>query len=247
MKEINGVVSGKGGTGKTTNANHCLPYLTSSSIVVEIDNNNFSSIYSNSQKINGKTVSTKQSDLEKAIDDADFDSFENNIIIDAGGGEDSIKVIKAIKAVGLKVKYWIPLMPDFETIGVLKNTRELIEDAETNLILSNFRNLEEDFWFIFGSEEYGIEPNLSILKHFTNTYQVPNSNLFGIAKTYKTTVWDLALIQSSYSLEKIKKEWREQGREAYHKNMQMHRLSVACNKLLEQIKSSKNQIELNHE
>ncbi len=241
---INVIVNGKGGVGKTVNANHVLPFLTSSSIVVEIDNNNFSSIYSNSQQIDGKTVTTKQNDLEKAIDDADFDGYKKNIIIDAGGGEDTKKVIKAIQAVGLKVVYWLPLMPDFETIGVLRSTRELIGNDKCNLILSNFRDLKEDFWFIFGSEEYGIEPNIGILEHFDNSYQVPNTNLFGIAKAYKTTIWDLALIHTGYNLEVIKKEWREQGREAYHKNMQMHRLSVACDRLLRQIEESKNQIEV---
>lgn len=241
---INVIVNGKGGVGKTVNANHVLPFLTSSSIVVEIDSNNFSSIYSNSKQIDGKTVTTKQNDLEKAIDDADFDGWEKNIIIDAGGGDDTKKVIKAIQAVGLNVVYWIPLMPDFETIGVLKNTRELIGNDKCNLIFSNFRDLKEDFWFIFGSEEYGIEANIGILEHFDNSYQVPNTNLFGIAKVYKTTIWDLALIHTGYNLEGAKKEWREHGREAYHKNMQMHRLSVACDRLLRQIEESKNQIEV---
>lgn len=236
------VLGQKGGIGKTTISNHVLPYLTSSNAIIEIDNNNFSSIYTKSKQIRGQSVTTKAKDLEKALNDADFDSFESNIIIDVGGGDDTTKVIKAVKEIGLEVHWYLPLTADFETLQVLQNTRELIGDAQTNLIFSNFSNLEEDFWFVFGSEEYGISENLEILNYFNNTYKVKNSNLFSISKSFKTTVWDLALVHKQYNLQKIKKEWRELGREEYHKKMQLHRLSVSCDSLLEEVKNSKNAI-----
>ena len=85
---INVIVNGKGGVGKTTTANHVLPYLTESTEIIEIDNNNFSSIYANSKAITGKTIRTNKKDIENALAEADFDTLDHNIIIDCGGGDD---------------------------------------------------------------------------------------------------------------------------------------------------------------
>jgi len=241
---INVVVGQKGGVGKTTISNHILPYLTNSNVVTEIDNNNFSSIYSNSTVVTGTSVTAKQNELEKALNDADFDSFEGNVIIDAGGGDDSSKVIKAIKEIGLEVEYWLPFTADFETLKVLQNTRELIGDAKTNLIFSNFYDIEKDFWFIFGNDEFGIDENLEILNNFDNIYQVKNSILLGMAKSFRTTIWDLAIVHENYQLDEIKKEWREKGREFYHQALQRHRLSISCNNLLQEVNDSKNSIKV---
>jgi len=239
---INVVFGQKGGIGKTLISNHVLPYLSGSRMVVEIDNNNFSSIYDNSKKIIGKSTNTSIKELEKTLNDIDYDSSDDNIIVDVGGGDDSTKVINAILEIGLDVEYWLPLSTDFETVKTLRNTRNIIGDAKTNLVFSNFTNLKIDFWFIFGSEEYGIKENLEILENFNNFYQVKNSVLFGIAKVYKTTIWDLALIHKDYELSKIKNIWRKNGREYYHKALQMHRLSVSCDNFLKGVKSSQNEI-----
>jgi len=240
------VVAGqKGGLGKTEISNNIAPYLNGATKVYQIDNNNIQINNFNSKKIKGFTVKTDKKSMEQAIDEADFASYEEPVIIDAGGGDDTTKVINAIQAIGLKAEYYLPLTPDPNTLAVLQQTRKLVVDnATVNLIFSNFRNLKEDFWFIFGSDEYGFEANLEILKQFDNIYQVPNSPLFGIAKAYQTTVWDLAEIHTHYELQEEKHKWRELGKEQYHKKMQMHRLSVDCHNLLENVKNSKNSIEV---
>jgi cellulose biosynthesis protein BcsQ len=233
---INVIVNGKGGVGKTTTANHVLPYLTESTEIIEIDNNNFSSIYTNSKAITGKTIRTNKKDIENALAEADFDTLDHNIIIDCGGGDDSEKVITAIKNIGLECEFWMPLMPDFETVEVLKNTKKLIgNEYKINLILNNFGNLESDFWFIFGSKDYGFDANLDFLDEFDNVIKVPNSSLFSIAKAYQTTVLDLAQISKGYELNEAKVAWRKMGKEQYTAMLQRHRLSVDCASLLDSI------------
>lgn len=235
----------KGGLGKTTISLNIATFLTDAKKVFQIDNNNFQVDIVNSKKVKGITVKTDKKAMEEALDEADFASYNEPVVIDAGGGDDTTKVFNGAQAIGLKAEYYLPLTPDPDTLAVLQQTKELIIDGSPiNLIFSNFRNLVEDFWFIFGSEEYGIEPNLEILKQFDNIYQVPNSPLFAIAKAYQTTVWDLALIHTHYELQEEKQKWRELGKEQYHKKMQMHRLSVDCHNLLENVKNSKNSIEV---
>ena len=197
---INVVINAKGGVGKTTVANHILPYITNSKIVFEIDSSNFSSIYSASSKIEGRTIETTQQGLEDAIDDASFLSLaqQKNILIDTGAGEDSRRTIKALKASGLKCTYWIPIMADMEALHPLYATRELIGDAECNLVFSNFRNLEEDFWFIFGDSRHGFDKDFEIFKHFDNMLKVPNTTLFAKVKAFCLTLCTVAEFAKSY-------------------------------------------------
>lgn len=245
MSQINVVVNLKGGVGKTTAANHVLPYLTNSEMIFEIDNSNFSSIFAESLKIEGKSFSTEQKELESAIADADFDSFDKSVIIDSGAGDDSEKVIKAIQALNLDVVYWIPLMPDRKALIPLKKTLDLINQGkkqEINLIFSNFTNLKEDFWFIFGSDD-GFEQDLSILDNFDFLYEMPKTNIFGKVEVFNTTAWDYALLHQEYVLEEEKVKWRQEGRDYHHAMLNVHRRSVECFEYLEQVLNSAKKVQ----
>jgi len=237
---INVVINAKGGVGKTTVANHILPFLTNSKTIFEIDSSNFSSIYSLSTKIEGKTIETTQQGLEDAVDDASFLSLaqQKNILIDTGAGEDSRRTIQALKASGLTCTYWMPIMADMEALHPLYATRELIGDAECNLVFSNFRNLEEDFWFVYGDSRHGFDKDFEIFKHFDNMLKAPNTTLFAKCKAFNTTIWDMAEIHKGYKLEEAQVEWGKQGREAWGKNMAMHRLSTASWDYLQQVKET---------
>jgi hypothetical protein len=239
MNKINVIAGFKGGVGKTTAANHVIPFLTGSKTVFEIDNSNFSSIFSQSEKIEGRTVSTNQKDLETALNDAQFDSFNHNVVVDAGAGDDSKKVIEALKKSNLKCIYWLPLMPDRKGLIPLQKTLEAIGDsaAEINLIFSNFSNLKEDFWFIFGSDD-GFEEDLSILENFDFIFEMPKSNVFGKTEFFNTTVWDYSLISQSYQLDEVQAEWVQEGREVFHRNMNIHRRSVDCFEYLQAVQKS---------
>lgn len=243
MSNIHIVAGLKGGIGKTTFSIHVLPFLLGARSIFQIDNNNFFDDLNNSQKVTGKTIRTDKKSIEQALNEADFKSFSEPTIIDSGGGDDNAKIAQSVKNVGLEAIYWLPLTPDPSTLTVLGETKKLIgNEAEVNLVLANFNNLREDFWFIFGSDEYGIDENKSILKEFSNVYLMPHSPLFSITKIHETTVWDLSEIHQAYTLSEIKKEWLSLGMSGYHEKMQSHRLSVDCFELLNGIKNSKNTV-----
>lgn len=243
MSNIHIVAGLKGGVGKTTFSIHVLPFLSEARAIFQIDNNNFFDDLNNSQKVTGKTIRTDKKSVEQALNEADFKSFSEPIIIDCGGGDDTAKIIQSVKNMGLEATYWLPLTPDSSTLAVMGETKKLIDNkAEVNLVLANFNNLKEDFWFIFGNDEYGIDANIGILKEFSNVYLMPRSPLFSITKIHETTVWDLSEIHQTYTLNEVKKEWLKLGMDGYHEKMQSHRLSVDCFELLNSIKNSKNTV-----
>lgn len=199
----------KGGVGKTILANHVLPSLTDSALVIEIDNNNISSIYTASEKIKGITLQTNQKSLEQAIVEAELSSLDGNIIIDAGGGDDSIKVIEALMAAKLDCTVWLPITPDQE---ILLNAKELVSKIgktyPINLVFSRFSNLKDDFYFIFGDETQA--PNLQFLAPFAHVLQIPMKNIFSKAKQRSTTVWDLATIFGEIDPQDLKRSWQNE-------------------------------------
>ncbi|MDD4505855.1 MAG: hypothetical protein PHE60_05765 [Sulfurospirillaceae bacterium] len=199
----------KGGVGKSTISNHILPSLTGSSLIIEIDNNNVSSIYSSSSKIRGVTLKTDKKSIEQAIVEAELNSLDSNIIIDAGGGDDSLKVIEALMAAKLECTVWLPITPDAEALTNLQHIVQKVgKTYPINLVFSRFSKLKEDYYFIFGDETQSA--NLQFLAPFANILQVPIKNIFSKAKQRATTVWDLATIFGDKDPQMLKKEWQNE-------------------------------------
>lgn len=219
----------KGGVGKTTLSNHVLPFLTDAALVIEIDNNNISNIYNASEKIKGISLQTNQKSLEQAIVEAELSSIDGNVIIDAGGGDDSIKVIEALMAAKLDCTVWLPITPDQE---ILQNARGLISKVgktyPINLVFSRFYDLRSDYYFIFGDETQ--KEDLSFLTPFTNILQLPLKNIFSKAKQRATTVWDLATIFGDIDPQELKKNWQNEyaaaANKAEAKELYMQRRAV---------------------
>ena len=115
MATIYTVVSTKGGVGKSVISNSVLSsvltHLGRSFKIFEIDNNNSSNIFSHSAIIKDNTKNVKTSD-KNIMAEIIFEtlSSDNEIIIDAGGGDDALKVIDIVQGIGeANVKWIIPL------------------------------------------------------------------------------------------------------------------------------------------
>jgi cellulose biosynthesis protein BcsQ len=237
------VVNTKGGVGKSTIASQVLPVLfrdTNKDIkVYELDDNN-RTFYKNS-KIEFKTLRTEKS--EEAIDEVYFDlELGEDVIniIDAGGGNDTKVVLEAIKKAELKdVVYFIPINDDFEQFENTKATIELIRSFDKNskiflifnrAISFKIDDIKNQFIAFFGSENYGIEGRFSEIADLIerNFLILQNTQIISILKNfYGTTLYDFYhenkdLIENS---EKYKKEWVQEGREYFKKQMKHFRFA----------------------
>lgn len=242
------LATSKGGAGKTSISHNVAPALLDSEFVkiIEIDNSNDSMLsISESKRVSGISLKASGADLDKAADETVLTTLGEkiSIVLDTGGGDDSKRAMEAVSREVPNLEVWIPLTPDFETIANAIATANIVPDGiKKVLVFSNFTNLEEDYWFIFGSSDFGIERNLSIFDYFDETIEVPKSRLFGLSKLYRTTLWDLSDISKSYDYSVARMEWVKLPRGDFAKQMSRHRLSVAASEFLEDVKASKKEV-----
>jgi len=237
-------VNTKGGGGKTTTSTHVLAYLLYQGEpinVVEIDNNNVSSIFHNSQILVSKSITTDQKELRRALSEAVFDP-KQEYIIDAGGGDDSLAVIREVIALGEEVEFYIPIQPDRKTLHNVKETVQAIgKDYPIHLILNNFYPGEREtaFWFIYGDEDNGFEANLAILRQFNSVISVPHSRTIGQAEAFGKTVGDVALAEKRLNFAAAKAEARAQGLDAFDALLKEHNRGLDAIDFLDSIKVEK--------
>jgi len=243
MSNVLVVVNTKGGVGKSTIASQVLPVLfreTDKKIkIYELDDNN-RTYYQNS-KIEFNTLKTSKT--EDVIDDVNIDlMLDENVIniIDAGGGNDTKAVLNGIQKAELKgLTYFIPVNDDFEQFENTKTTinviREFDDKAKIFLIFNRTTSFKLDeiknqFIAFFGSEDYGIEGRFGEIANLIEKdfLILQNTQIISILKNfYNTTLYDFYhenkdLIENS---EKYKKEWVQQGRDFFKKQMKHFRFA----------------------
>lgn len=245
------VCSTKGGVGKTITGSMILPLLLHSEdkqiSVYEIDDNNKITISSNF--IQFKSIQIK--DSEDVLDQVYFDSFsqdKNKInVIDAGGGNDTIKVLGSLAQNDMTgLNYYIPLNDDFDQVENVKNTIEIIKSFDLNptinLILNRCismeqREIQKQFSSIFGDHEIGLLSRYEQLE-FDNIFFVPNTNIFSLLKShYQTALLDSYLNAKELIENKHKyhMEWHQKGEEVFKKNMNMFRFAKRVEQLVQDL------------
>ena len=207
IRDINviAVVSLKGGVGKTNTSwqvkTSLLAYIAINFQVWEIDDNNKSFYYTNSDILTENNCQTVRTDDEEIAANIALETITSGekIIVDGGGGNDTRAAIKLIKAVGDDVsKVWlIPVDPNSDDFKLAQETAELIDDPDnTYFILNNFVSEKQFRWFD--------------RKKYKNFVEVPYSELFAYAREEKQTLYDLAQISQNMSKEQAKQIFIEQ-------------------------------------
>lgn len=211
MKNI-AIINTKGGVGKSTLAFHVLPAILAdikNFSILEIDNNNkTTTAFSNTQILKGKITSVNIDEGMQRLEELVINNMldEDKIsVIDAGGGDDSLKVIHSFIDQDLiaDTLFIIPFMPDFVQLKNLVDTYNVLPDTAKSIVVLNNADLSDPdhLMFIKGNEDYEI-PNIStIFPHFA---VCPKSPLFSYsASRNKETIKDLALLASQYNQKEI--------------------------------------------
>ncbi len=251
MSNIKIVLNTKGGVGKSVISTQILPLLTDSEVeIYEVDNNNKTQLDNSSLKI--KSFEANKAD--EALDEAFFEALANEnklVIIDAGGGDDSKKVITAIEKADFDdVEYYIPLNSDLEqqknVIDTINLIKSIDKKAKVNLILNRAKSLNEEdikeqFINIFGDEKYNIDSLFeNIKKDVKKVYAVEDNNVLQIVKNiYKTTIKDILANNQDIldNIAELRKSWVKEGKEEFKKKMSFYRLLKDINDFANQIKN----------
>jgi hypothetical protein len=221
--QIIAVLSGKGGVGKSTISQNILPSIEKIESITEIDDNNMSSIYENSNIFKCIEVKNlKVKDGQKALTELSFEQMRatgGTHIIDAGGGNDTNYVIEQIAKADIEnVIYIIPFQNSFEQIKNVEDTFERIKAINENPKVifclnqaksTTIEEIKEEAIFWFGSKKY----NISGLKkklyndNDSNNYfaYIANNIVIELAKSEKEVIGDTAQIARDFSLREAKK------------------------------------------
>jgi hypothetical protein len=149
-----------------------------------------------------------------AIDEIEF--FENDVnVIDAGGGDDTFKVLKELRdsTIQNSLNFIIPTNKDLPVVYNLKKTiNYILENFENpniylflNFATKNTKNeIKKEFGNIFGDKEYEIEGLINLYRDEIKKFgYVTNSYLFQILDLQKTSFVDFLKESRYFSTEDL--------------------------------------------
>ena len=201
------VANTKGGVGKSTISFHILPYILKDENfkIIEIDNNNNTAKHLENSILK---KSFKSVDIKEGTKELEELVVANMIgdditIIDAGGGDDSKKVIESFIEQNLTkdTLFVIPYMADFVQIANLLFTRKLIEGCDYIVVANNIDlHSDNDLMFVHGNKDFDI-PNFSEM--FDRFSIIEKTSLFSYAVNKQMLITDLAKDAFDFSQEEI--------------------------------------------
>ena len=246
MKKVFVVASTKGGVGKTTIATHIMPAVYPGCEILEIDDNNKSNIFVDSESIK-KFESIKVDECKDKLEELTFKLLEDTdetLVIDCGGGNDTKQILDQIKALNLdelaRVTYLVPVMNSFMQAKNAKDMSKLLNGKDTIFILNsvvNKNSIEEDWIFWFDNSSLGIE---SYHKKLDNprTLSIPASPLFEISALSRKTISDFARPARGITLAEFTKDLFQKysdNKEQYLKELREFRRHKAAKDFLDEI------------
>lgn len=199
------VVGLKGGVGKTNTAWQVMPAVLQNQgfdfKIFEIDDINNSNFYINSSIVKPETCLTVKTNDKNIVSKIVFETIagESKIVVDGGGGTDSIKTVSLVKSIGDDVrKLWlIPFDRNPDNFESAIEAMKLINDPQNTIFVMNgYSNDKSEFdWFYS--------------KKIDNCIEIPFSLLFHDSQKLKYTVHDLSLISKTVSKSEIKQILRD--------------------------------------
>lgn len=247
--KVYSVVSTKGGSGKTNTANNILPAMLGKCKILEIDNNNeSSSFYKESEfVIEHKSISTKEA--EEHLQDIVFDLMsgaDSDIVIDAGGGDDTLEVVETLKSLNINTYAEnIFVIPTMNSLLQAHNVEQMIEVLKGEKIVialngvHDLENAEREWVFWYGSEELNIEGFVTKIPKSIKTIQIPHTYLYELANSYNFLLADFAAVAYRATQEEASKEIFKNcngDREEFKKMLTLFRRRVDAKNLIESIK-----------
>ena len=243
-KNVYVVVSTKGGEGKTFLSLQVLPilFLNKNIYIFEVDNNNNSKkMIDNSQKIS--FMSFKIDDGLDAMDEIEFNNMitqnDSVNIIDAGGGDDTLKLLKILKEKELfGLTYIVPLSNSISNVDNAIQTINVIldfdKDAKINLVLNkcpsfDFKDIKFKFKSFFGNDDFGLPSRYEEFKErIQNLNYITESDLPDIISSKHQYSLVDAYIKAKLIMEnydEVKAEWAKKGKEEFLKAKKLNRIN----------------------
>ncbi|MBL1242802.1 MAG: hypothetical protein COA39_000120 [Sulfurimonas sp.] len=183
--------------------------------IIEIDDNNNSNVF---LETDFKAVSVTTKEGKDAFRKAIFEQMvdeSNQIIIDAGGGNDSILVLETLEKEG-SADNFLYIIPVTNSLSQAKNaidTYNLIGKPEQTLFVLNqvHTSAEEEFLFWFGNAALGIPSVAEKLDHSPNYVTLRRSPIFEIAASNGYTIDQLASIAREIDSQDVNKLFFEES------------------------------------
>ena len=235
----------KGGVGKSTIAWHLMPTLFPGCSVLEIDKHNVSDVYTRSKLIE-RRESITLSECATRLEEISFELLDSShagvLVIDCGGGDDTITVLKQVKELALDeladVTYIVPVM---NSLSQAKNAVDMsIYLAGKRVVfalnnIADFQKIQKDWVFWYGNEYLGIESYSAKLEDPECIY-VPASPLFELAALYNVTIGDFAKPAEEISMSEYQKAVFEENKDdkpKYISLLQKFRRNVEAKQFLD--------------
>lgn len=243
-KNVYVVVSTKGGEGKTFLSLQVLPILffNKNINIFEVDNNNNSKkMIENSQKISFKSF--KIDDGLDAIDEIEFNNMlsqDDSInIIDAGGGDDTVKLLQILKEKELfGLTYIVPLSNSISNVDNALQTIDSIlsfdKDAKINLVLNrcpsfDLEEIKFKFKSFFGNEAFGLpsrcEEFMDKIQNFNYLTETDLPDIISSKHQYALVDAYIKAKTIMENFDEVKCEWAKKGKEDFLKSKKLNRIN----------------------